>query len=199
MSDFTDIYKEYLILQYYNKPKATAEMQLYAEEFESVFNFLNSFLTEFDLDLATGDRLDLIGKIVGINRVVEGGITKYYFGFSGAVGALGYGEGRWRGDSDALATPSELDDGQYRLFIKAKASKNNADARVVSDERVGMQDEISNLFDKRAYVVDNQDMTMTINIDDDYPSTDVDLIVNAGLLPNPQGVSFIINYIPVVP
>ena len=40
---------------------------------------------------------------------------------------------------------------------------------------------------------------MTLNIDDDYPSDDVDLLVNAGLLPNPMGVEFIINYVPVVP
>jgi len=198
MSDFTDLYKEYLILQYYNKPKAVAEIQVYSEEFENNFNFLNDFFTEFDLDQATGDRLDLIGKIVGISRIVEEGVQKFYFGYAGAGNELAYDEGRYRGDSDVLATPTQLDDGQYRIFIKAKVTKNTSSSKVVSDERTGLQQSISDLFNKKAYVVDNLDMTMTINIDDDVPTSDVDLIVNAGLLPNPQGVSFIINYIPVV-
>jgi len=200
MSDFTDIYKEYLILQYYDKPNATAEMESYISEFENVFNFLNSFLSEFDIDQASGDRLDKIGKIVGLMRVVEGGVPKKFFGFDGNAQSLAYGQGRWRKSGDTLADSSTMNDGQYRFAIKAKIAKNTVSAKVITDDgREGMQSIISRLFEKRAYVVDNLDMTMTLNIDDDYPSDDVDLLVNAGLLPNPQGVNFIINYIPVVP
>jgi len=200
MSDFTDIYKEYLILQYYGKEKATAEMELYASEFENVFNFLNAFLNEFDLDQATGDRLDLIGKIVGQPRFIAGGVPKFFFGFDGNAQSLAYGQGRWRLASDTLADSALMTDGQYKFALKAKIAKNSVSAKVITDDdREGMQTTISRLFDKRAYVVDNLDMTMTLNIDDDYPSDDVDLLVNAGLLPNPMGVEFIINYVPVVP
>ncbi len=198
MSEFTDIYKEYIILQYYSKSKATAEMELYASEFENVFDFLNDFVNQFDIDKATGDRLDLIGKIVGVSRIVEGGVVKYYFGFSGAVGALAYGEGRYRGANDDTTANSTLDDGTYRVFIKAKVAKNNVAAVSVSDERTGIQETVSQLFGNKGYIVDNLDMTMTLNLDNSVPSTDVDLIVNAGLLPNPQGVGFIINYIAFV-
>lgn len=199
MSDFTDIYKEYVILQYYNQPNAQAEIQLYSDEHENIYDFYNDFYTQFDLDQATGDRLDLIGKIVGLSRIIEGGIVKEYFGFGGATGALAYGQGRWRSESDTLTSPSELDDGQYRLFLKAKVIKNNSNAKMITDDREGYNTQISRLFDKRAYAVDNLDMTITLNIDDDYPSGDVTLLQNSDLLPRPQGVSLIINYIPVVP
>jgi len=198
MSDFSDIYKEYLILQYYNKPKASAEMALYTAEFENVFNFLNSFIDEFDVDKATGDRLDLIGKIVGVGRLVSGGVVHEFFGFFGAAGALAYGQGRYRGAGDSLVSGSTLNDGQYRIFIKAKIAKNTVHAVTVSSDFTGIQETINDLFVQKAHVVDNLDMTMTINIDDDVPTGDVDLIVAAGLLPNPQGVEFIITYIPVI-
>ena len=200
MSDFTDIYKEFLILQYYDKPNAVAEIEAYSSEFENVFDFLKQFLQEFDIDQATGNRLDLIGKIVGVPRFIAGGIPKNFFGFQGDPQSLAYGEGRWRVLSDTLADSALMNDGQYRFAIKAKIAKNTVSAKVITDDdREGMQSIISRLFDKRAYVVDNLDMTMTLNIDDDYSSDDVDLLVNANLLPNPQGVRFIINYIPVVP
>lgn len=196
MSDFTDRYKELVILQYYNSPKAQAEINLYAEEFENTFDFLNDFVNQFDIDKAYGDRLDLIGKIVGVSRVLENGIARYFFGFQGATNALGYGQGRWRGDNDSSFTPTELTDGEYRFVIKAKILKNTFSACIESNEyRRGMQETVALMFSNKAYVVDNLDMTMTLNIDDDYPNNDVDLLNNNGLIPRPQGVKIIINYI----
>ena len=48
MSDFTDIYKELVILQYYQKEKAQGEIKVYSDEFENVYSFLNEFCTSSD-------------------------------------------------------------------------------------------------------------------------------------------------------
>ena len=190
MSDFTDIYKELVILQYYQKEKAQGEIKVYSDEFENVYSFLNEFFTQFDIDQATGDRLDKIGKIVGISRIVEGGVIKKFFGYAGASNALAYDEGRYFVEGDDLFTDSELTDGQYRVFIKAKISKNNASAVLVADERDGLQDAIQFLFDGEAYVTDNQNMTLNLYVSDEIPEDDLILIIQADLIPRPQAVRY---------
>jgi len=167
MSDFTDVYKELIILQYYPKAKAQGEINLWSSEFENVYSFLNEFFNQFDLDVATGDRLDKIGKIVGISRIVEGGAAKKFFGYLGALNVLGYDDGRYFVEGDDLYTDSELTDGQYRLFIKAKITKNNVSAIMVDDERSGLQSAIQSLFNGEAYVIDNQDMSLNLYISSD--------------------------------
>jgi len=200
MSDFTDIYKELVILQYYQKDKAQAEIKLWSDEFENVYSFLNDFFNEFDLDNATGDRLDKIGKIVGISRIVEGGVPKNFFGYQGAANALAYGQGIYFVTGDDLYTDSELTDGQYRIFIRAKIAKNNASAVIVGDERDGLQDAIQSLFNGEAYVLDNQNMTLSLFISSSVPVNDLILIVKADLLPRPQGVPYqSIIQVPSVP
>jgi hypothetical protein len=67
---FESEYKDLLIKQYWEKPKAAAEIELQATTWKKVYEFLQSFETEFDLDEAYGDRLDIIGRIVGISRIL---------------------------------------------------------------------------------------------------------------------------------
>ena len=195
MSDFTDFYKNLLILQYANKAKASSEIEVYASDFEEVYQFLKDFETEFDIDLATGDRLDKIGKIVGQDRIVEGGIVKKYFGYLGAgPNALPYGEGRYKTADDDTYSDSQLDDGQYRIFIRAKIAKNNASAVIASGDRAGIQASIQLLFNGQAFIIDNLDMTLNLLVSEDYPSDDLTLIEAADLIPRPQGVDYKIFY-----
>lgn len=68
MSAFTQAYVGLLIQQYFEQPHAAAEISAQATTWEKVRDILAAFRTEFDLDIATGDRLDKIGKLVGLPR-----------------------------------------------------------------------------------------------------------------------------------
>lgn len=68
MTDFTDVYVNLLIKQYYEKPNAVAEIAAQAATWETIRDVLADFENQFDLDQATGDQLDLIGKLVGLPR-----------------------------------------------------------------------------------------------------------------------------------
>jgi len=61
-------YINLLIIQYYNKPNARAEIANFSSQFESIKSAADALLEEFDIDVATGATLDKIGKIVGIKR-----------------------------------------------------------------------------------------------------------------------------------
>ncbi|OQY25512.1 MAG: hypothetical protein B6244_14950 [Candidatus Cloacimonetes bacterium 4572_55] len=195
---FIDDYKALIITQYFDRPNAAAEIGLQAESWEEIFNFLKSFQTEFDLDLAAGDRLDKIGKLVGVPRIVPFVLDKIRFGFDGDDTARGFFDAF---DSSVPSAPffdafetkyatQELDDFDYRFFIKAKISTNIASAYMVSDGRVSIQDAVQLAFGGEATVVDNLDMTLFL-----YVSTFVDadrlrLILQLNLLPKPQGVRY---------
>jgi hypothetical protein len=79
---FESEYRDLVIKQYWDKPKARAEIELLAKSYGRTFEWLESFLAEFDVDLATGERLDIIGRLVGVNRSVPFVIEKIAFGFA---------------------------------------------------------------------------------------------------------------------
>ena len=190
-------YLNLIIQQYYNKPKAMAEIGLYSDEFEKVFNILNDFVNKFDLDKATGDRLDKIGKIVGFDRVVENAIPKRYFGFNDNVESKSFGEAPFFDIvTDSGLSPTELDDNQYKFYLTAKIAKNISKAVMIDDEGFSVQDAVSFLFNGNAFVLDNQNMTLTIYVDSQFNENDIKFLKELGLLPKPQAVSykFIINF-----
>lgn len=68
MTEFEQAYIDLLIKQYWEKPNARAEIQAQAATWEKIRDTLAQFGDEFDLDLAVGEQLDIIGKIVGLPR-----------------------------------------------------------------------------------------------------------------------------------
>ena len=190
-------YLNLIIQQYYNKPKAMAEIGLYSDEFEKVFNILNDFVNKFDLDKATGDRLDKIGKIVGFGRIVENAIPKVYFGFNDNVESKSFGEAPFFDIvTDSGLSPTELDDNQYKFYLTAKIAKNISKAVMIDDEGFSVQDAVSFLFNGNAFVLDNQNMTLTIYVDSQFNENDIKFLKELDLLPKPQavGYKFIISF-----
>ena len=195
--DFIDEYVKLIIMQYSDSPNAVAEIELIMSTWSKVYDFFNSFFDEFDLDQAYGDRLDIIGKIVGVSRIVPDGIAKKYFGFSGVANALTFGEGAFFDlFRDSIYTDTQLNDAQYLFFIRSKISKNVTSAYMVSDDRVSLQETIQFLFSNSAFVVDNQDMSISIYIEESFGSEDLLLLQQLDLIPKPQGVGikFISTY-----
>lgn len=189
--EFIEEYKQLLILQYSDSPNAVAEIELLMSTWSRVFDFLNNFVDEFDIDQAYGDRLDKIGAIVGINRIVPESVLKQYFGFASNPNAKTFGEGPLLNLlTDSVYTDTQLNDTQYRFFIKSKIAKNITSAYSVSDDRVSLLDTINFMFNGGAYVIDNQDMSLTLYIDFIYSVADINVYLGLDLLPKPQGVRY---------
>lgn len=194
--EFLKQYTDLLITQYFNQPKAKAEIELIITNAMIQYLFLNSFKAEYDLTTAWGNRLDVLGKIVGVKRIVTDGILKTYFGFDGLENAEGFGQAPFYDlFKDSGYTDTELSDAQMRFYIHAKAIKNATSAYLTSDEKISLQDAFLYLFDNKAYVTDNYSMSITLHIDDSVPIDDITLAIAQNLLPHPQGVRiFLIKY-----
>ena len=133
--------------------------------------------------------IDLIGKIVGVSRIVPEGLVKNYFGFSGVANALTFSQApMFDFLNDPLYSSTQLNDNQFRFFIRSKIAKNITSAYMVNDDRQSLQQTIQYLFKNQAFVVDNKNMTLTIYVSQAFPEEDLVLLQALDLIPSPQGV-----------
>ena len=89
-------------------------------------NALDDLTLALILDHAEGNRLDLIGSIVGAVRGVAEGVKLPFFGFRGYPETLPFKVGRLRRSGEPTATTYVLPDTEYRITIRAKIALNNA-------------------------------------------------------------------------
>lgn len=194
---FTDEYEKLLIWQYQDKPKAKAHINLLLAEYKKIYDLLNSIPESFDLDKAVGKQQDILGKILGISRNVPFAIPKRFFGFTNNPNSY-YFDRRLKTDGLKIPfkrklensyTDGQLDDFQYRLFLKAKAIKNNVKAKMIDDiDNLSLQSAIDFLFNGTGFIIDNKDMTLKLWIDNSYDTNLLLYIKQLDLLPRPQGV-----------
>lgn len=117
-----EVFNKYLDVMLYNNIELL-------QEFKDLKQLLN-------VDNASGETLNLIGRIVGQDRIITDITTIIYFAFEGYALGTGYGAiGNLgsTGNYKDLYDTSEgekvlLSDTEYRLFIKARMFKNNMTA-----------------------------------------------------------------------
>lgn len=203
-----DQYTLLLIKQYWEKPRARAEIELQMGGWQRLAALIRAFEVEYDLDFARGVQLDVLGKIVGVPRIVPAVLTRITFGFDNNPNSRGFAD-RFNVSREGAPfarrfepqyTSQQLTDDQYRRFIRAKVALNVCSAYIASDDRISIQDVINQAFDGRAYVVDNQNMSLTLYVSPSVALDELRLIRQLGLLPKPQGVrySFVIQAEPGV-
>jgi len=131
---FESEYVSLLIKQYWEKPKAAAEIGMKAGAWRKTFEWIDSFSEEFDLDNATGDRLDIIGRIVGIKRIIPFALPKIAFGFDGNPNSRGFDDkfsplpdrALFQDKFERAYTDLQLDDTAYRFLFALVLQKTSA-------------------------------------------------------------------------
>ena len=195
---FESDYVNLLIKQYWEKPKANAEIAFKAGVWRKTFEWIDSFSDEFDLDNATGDRLDIIGRIVGIKRIVPFVVQKIAFGFDENVNARGFDDkfspladrAPFQDKFERAYTSLQLDDTAYRFFIRARIAKNVGGPYLADDQGLAIQEVVSALFDGLAYAIDKKDMTLNLYVSTQFNLDQLRAIIRLDLLPKPQGVRY---------
>lgn len=195
--DIITRYTSFLIKQYWEKPKARAEIQWMMNHWQRIADFIRD-PSHWDLDLATGYRLDVIGRIVGLPREVPEALAKIFFGFYGHQNSDGFDQkvspthtgAPFYSKFSKTYDDYQLNDSEYRRFLKVKIAKNAASATISSDDGVSLQDVIQAAFDGQAYVTDMQDMTIALSLMPAIKERDLQLIIKLDLLPKPAGVKY---------
>lgn len=174
-----------IISQYGTSPTLTAMISSFNEaesltaEFESFYDFI------WNVQTARGWGLDVLGRIVGVQRslALPGAIAYVGFGEAGSSWT-GWGQGIFYSGS-GVSNNFLLDDDQFRLLILAKAAGNISDGSIPSVNAIMLA-----LFPGRGdvYVIDNGNMTMEIHFTFMLTAIERAILGQTNVLPNPAGV-----------
>jgi hypothetical protein len=205
MSDaaLTDYYVKTLIMEYLDKPKAKATIQVLIDAL-MIFDLIVDVRDGYNVDDAVGVQLDVLGKYAGIGRNITGFSTSIsYFGFlvygetppkTGIVSYLTYGAtsptSRYRRYIDTNSTIYSMADAQYRVMVQMGFFKNHSNASLESiDFMMGV------IFGTRWELIDNGDMVLRYIFQESDQLT-IAIAEFVGLIPKPTGVGLEIDIVP---
>jgi hypothetical protein len=197
-----DYYTNLLIIQYHDKPKAQATIQVLLNSLFPINQATGNLLFEdirdaYNLDTAVGVNLDVIGKYVGVDRNWEGHSfdnkpvfcmfdsnfdidNQYELGFSAPTNKV---KGKFLGPKDVLSQANRLIDDDYRILIKLKIVRNNINNSVKS-----IKEGLYKFFSTAIQVFSNGSKRMTLAVD-----TSLTPLIKAALqkdvFPRPMGVA----------
>ena len=121
---------------------------------------MTQFNVEYDIDVAVGAQLDVLGELIGVSRTVP-------FQPSNSVSPL-------------------LDDDTYRFLLRATLAKNLWDGHITSMYQIWQ----TMFPTGTLVVVDNQNMTANVRTTGAFTSIEQDLINNGMIVPRPEGVQY---------
>jgi hypothetical protein len=157
----------------------------------------------YDLELAVGVQLDILGKYIGIDRVITGtAFTREYFGYAvygdydfDFHGYMRYGEvvpdvqmRRYEESNQSLYT---LTDAEYRIMLKLGIVRNSSNASVKQ-----IDDILDDLFGSEVYFTDRQNMTVVSYLIGEKYRRIFEIAKSSNLLPNPAGVGVVTSVVP---
>lgn len=143
LADLIAYYVNLLIVQYHNKPKAMATIQLFAETMLANNIFID-IENAYNLDTAVGVQLDVIGKYVGVTRYYSVLDLENFFSLEtylepapsspprwGFCDYATFGDFQYNGSltyGAIIAQNNSLSDTDYRTLLKFKISLNYSNA-----------------------------------------------------------------------
>lgn len=175
-----------IIAQYSNSPALTSLIQSWFYALDQTENFDNFYDKIWNVATAFGYGLDVWGRIVGVNRVVQ--IEEGQFlGFEEAHDSnlTGWNQAPFFSGTGATSNFS-LSDDAFRTLIFAKAAANICDGSIPAINKILMS-----LFGSSGdcYVTDGENMTMTYTFTFKPSPVQAAIIFQSNVLPKPVGVT----------
>lgn len=172
--------------QYRNKPKAVNWYAICRKLGGQIDGAAQAVRGMYDIDNNVGEQLDIIGRLVVVDRNFLGNTPL-------SPGLFAEPDGDEFGNTDAMfsettvGTDSQMSDEFFRLVIRAKIVKNNSDATIES-----ILDGITFLLPGAdvVRVIDGEDMSFSIEFEGNITDLERWALLNAKLIPKPQGVRF---------
>lgn len=180
-----------VLSQFANSPsimQLIKNLNTYLDPRTNIDDFYNLM---WNVDTAVGYGLDVWGRIVGVNRVLQLA-SSTYFGFQGPTSASGvpWNQGIFYNGQN-LTTNFSLLDGPFRVLILAKALANICNATIPSINQI-----LINLFGPsglmpipgNSYCTSGGDMTMTYTFSSPLDPVSKAIVFQSGVLPTPCGI-----------
>ena len=196
MAGDAEPYVDLVISEHQPRPKFTNTLVTICQPFADNLALLQTLYYLFDLDVAVGQQLDIVGQWIGRTRYLSVPLSDVYFSFD--IAGLGFDEGVWKGpDNPSNANLVALPDPAYRLLLKATAAENQWRGTV--PEAYAVWDIMFGGSGITLEIHDNQDMTMDIvvNLNGTTPDALTRALIASGYLNlRPAGVEMTITVNP---
>lgn len=185
-------YLDLITSQHKHKPKFTATVSATAEFYAYLQSVLASMVEKFDVDVAVGEQLDIIGKWVGASRFIRSPLVGIYFEWGSA--SVGWSSGIWQGDFSPTSGLTSLPDDIYRTLIKAKIAANAWDGTIPRAYEIW-----ETLFPNNTVIIqDNQNMTIILAVVGAPLDALTQALLTGGYIPlKPEGVGVQFYAVPV--
>lgn len=174
-----------VISQYANSPILTSMIGSFNDAMDTTIDFDNFYDFVWNVNTAMGYGLDVLGRIVGVTRVVQvPGSPVGNFGFQEANSWVGFGQGVFF-SGGSVTTNFVLNDTDFRTLILAKAASNICDGSIPAINAI-----LLTLFPGRGtvYVADGLNMSLTYTFTFPITVAEIAIMAQTGVLPNPCGV-----------
>lgn len=136
---------------------------------------------------AEGVWLDTLAKRFELKRPYKLTSTAFFFGFDGNPQSTPFNQAPFRPDGDTLAGKIPVSDSLFRALLKAATGRLRTN---------GQQDDVNSILWNAypgSYVLDGQDMTMTLVLSARLLDDDLEIILQRnGNIPKPAGVKLTI-------
>ncbi len=117
-------YTNLITSEFQTAPNFMAMISSVAQPWADMIAIAQGTPSYYDIDVAFGAQLDAIGLWVGLPRTIQTPILTY---FSWDTTGLGWDAGIWYGSGQPLNYTVSMDDGTYRIMLKAKIAANQWD------------------------------------------------------------------------
>ena len=171
--------------QYADKPKAVAWYGITPTMLEQLELAAETVRTSYDIDTALSQSLDVIGRIVVIDRGYESQIVIDGIQWGAPAAQWGGLDIQWQ--PTGLTLNQEVSDAIFRTLIRAKIIKNNSEATL--DDVVAGLEFITGTSPIR--VIDNEDMTFSVSFFSELDTITRFVLNTFDIVPRPQGVKFL--------
>lgn len=178
-------WRQTLFAQYANSPVIVALLGYFSAWLDRA-QLVDSFVSDvMDVSTARGWGLDVWGRIVGVNRVLQASPSKYLgFEEAGNLSADPFNQSPLYAGEPASQNISLADDA-FRQLILAKAAANIWDGSIPGLNRI-----LRILFPGEVcYVSDDGGMSMTYHFHFTLTPVQQVIVINTGVLPRPSGVA----------
>lgn len=113
----------------------------------------------YDVDVAVGSQLDVVGLWVGVSRRLQTPLQVY---FSFDIEGLGFDQGLWKGRFDPVNGITNLDDYHYRLLIKARILNNAWDGSI--ENAYALASIVFSTYNLVLFIEDYANLTMAVGL-----------------------------------
>lgn len=180
-----DDYTKLITSEHSTKPKFMAMVAAGLQPIVDLQNLMATFNQAFDVEVAVGTQLDVVGQWVGRSRALTVPIDNPYFSLD--VDGLGCDEAVWLRPFDPSTHLVQLPDDAYRVLLLAVIGANQWDGTI--EGAYGIFSIVFEGFDFQLLI--NETGTMAISITISGPVINVvikSLITDGTLITKPAGV-----------